>query len=54
VSEEERAAIVEHDGGILRAWVEGLARLHPDRPPGDVPLRWWQRFVDDVATFLDR
>jgi hypothetical protein len=52
-AEEERAAIVEHDGGIPRAWTEGFARLDPDRPPGDVPLRRWQRFVDDVGYFLD-
>ena len=32
-----------------RAWAEGFARLDPDRPPGDVPLKRWQRFVDDVG-----
>lgn len=52
-AEGERAAIVEHDGAIPRAWAEEFARLHPDRPPGDVPLRRWQRFVDDVGLFLD-
>jgi len=52
-TEAERAAIVEHDGGIPREWAEGFARLDPDRPPGDVPLRRWQRFVDDVGHFLD-
>jgi hypothetical protein len=51
--EEERAAIVEHDGKIPRAWAEGFARLHPDRPPGDVPPKRWQRFVDDAGQFLD-
>ena len=52
-AEEERAAIVEHDGKVPRAWAEGFARLDPDRPPGDVPLRRWQRFIDDVGLFLD-
>ena len=52
-AEEERAAIVEHDGSIPREWAEGFARLDPDRPPGDVPLKRWQRFVDDVGLFLD-
>ena len=52
-AEAERAAIVEHDGRIPRGWAEGFARLDPDRPPGDVPLRRWQRFVDDVGLFLD-
>ena len=51
--EQERAAIVEFDGGIPSAWAEGFARLDPDRPPGDVPLRRWQRFIDDVGRFLD-
>jgi hypothetical protein len=52
-AEEERAAIVEFDGNIPRAWAEGFARLDPDRPPGDVPPRRWLRFVDDVGRFLD-
>jgi hypothetical protein len=51
--EEERAAIVEHDGGIPRAWAEGFARLDPARPPADVPRHRWLRFVDDVGLFLD-
>ena len=50
---EERAAIVEHDSKIPRAWAEGFARLHPDRPPGGVPLRRWHTFVDDCGRFLD-
>jgi hypothetical protein len=44
--------IVEHDS-IPRSWAEGFARLDPDRPPGDVPLKRWQQFVDDVGLFLD-
>jgi hypothetical protein len=52
-TEAERAAIVEHDGNFPHAWAEGFARLHPDRPPADVPLRRWQQFVDDVGRFLD-
>jgi hypothetical protein len=51
--EEERAAIIEYEAGIRSAWAEGFARLDPDRPPGDVPLKRWQRFVDDVGQFLD-
>jgi hypothetical protein len=52
-TEEERAAIIEHDGAIPRTWAEGFARLHPDRPPGDVPAKRWLQFVDDVGRFLD-
>jgi hypothetical protein len=52
-AEEERAGIVEHDGRIPCAWAEGFARLHPDRPPGEVPPKRWLTFVDDVGRFLD-
>jgi hypothetical protein len=52
-AEEERAAIVEHDGGVPPAWAEGFAQLDPTRPPGDVPPRRWLQFVDDVGRFLD-
>ena len=51
--EEERAAIAEYDGGAPRAWAEALARLDPNKPPGDVPPRRWLRFSDDCGRFLD-
>jgi hypothetical protein len=51
--EEERAAVAEFDGGAPRAWAEGLARLDPSKPPGDVPPRRWLRFIDDCGRFLD-
>src|SRR5436305_14264626 len=51
--ESERAAIIQHAGDIPQEWAEGFARLDPNHPPGDVPLRRWQRFVDDVGLFLD-
>jgi hypothetical protein len=50
---EVRTEIIEIDDQIPREWGDGLARLHPDRALGDVPLKRWQRFVDDVALFLD-
>jgi hypothetical protein len=52
-AQEERAAIVEHDGGAPRAWAEALARLDPNKPPGDVQPRRWLRFIDDCGRFLD-
>ena len=52
-AQEERAAIVEHDGGAPRAWAEALARLDPNKPPRDVPPRRWLRFIDDCGHFLD-
>ena len=33
-------------------WVEGIARLRPDRPPNDVPRHRWAQFVQDCTTFL--
>jgi hypothetical protein len=52
-AEPERAAIVQFEGGIPREWAEGFARLDPNHPPGDMPLKRWQRFIDDVGRFLD-
>jgi hypothetical protein len=50
---EERAAIIEHDGGAPKDWAEALARLDPSKPPADVPPRRWLAFVDDCGRFLD-
>jgi hypothetical protein len=44
-AQKERAAIVEYDSNVPREWAEGSARLDPDRPPSDVPVKRWQRFV---------
>ena len=52
-AEEERAAIVEYDGGAPRAWAEAMARLDLRKPPSDVPPRRWLRFIDDCGRFLD-
>src|SRR5262249_40226520 len=52
-AEEERAAIVQYDGGAPRAWAEALARLDPNKPPNDVPPKRWLRFIDDCGRFLD-
>jgi len=47
-----RGAIVEYDSSVPREWAAGFAQLDPDRPPCDVPLKRWIRFVDDVELFL--
>jgi hypothetical protein len=52
-AQEERAAIVEYDGGTPRAWAEGFARLDPNKPPTDMPQTRWLRFIDDCGSFLD-
>jgi hypothetical protein len=49
----ERAAIIEHDGGAPREWAEALARVDAAKPPADVPLARWERFIDDCGAFLD-
>ena len=33
-------------------WVDGVARLDPDRPPSDVPRHRWRQFVEDCNKFL--
>lgn len=52
-AEEERAALVEYDGGAPRTWAEALARLDPARPPCDVLPHRWLQFIDDCGRFLD-
>ena len=50
---QERAAIIEHDGGAPREWAEALARLDPASPLGDVPPKRWVQFIDDCGHFID-
>jgi hypothetical protein len=50
---DERAAIIEHDGGAPRAWAEALARLNPSNAPADVPVQRWVAFLDDCGRFVD-
>jgi hypothetical protein len=52
--EEERAAIIEFDGGVPHAWATVLDRLDPAKPPVDVPPQRWLRFIDDCSRFLDQ
>lgn len=52
-AEEERAAIIEYDGGAPKHWAESLARLDPARPPSDMPPRRWVQFIDDAGRFID-
>lgn len=52
-AEEERAAVIEHDGGVPREWAEGFTRLDRTKPPSEVPSQRWLRFIDDCRRFLD-
>jgi hypothetical protein len=51
--EEKWAATVEYGVDTPRDWVEGFARLHPDRAPADVPPNCWQTLIHDVRRFLE-
>jgi hypothetical protein len=50
---DERAAIIEFDGGASRTWAEALAQLDPARPPCDTPAERWLQFIDDCGRFID-
>ena len=52
-AEEERAAIVEYDSNLPRAWAEAFARLDCAGPPAGVSQERWRRFVSDCGSFLD-
>ena|SRR5215469_18829002 len=43
----------DDDGAAPCSWAEGVARLRPDQPPSDVPLKRWQQFIGDLGRFLD-
>ena len=47
----ERAAIMEHDGGIPRTTAEALARLEAC-PPG-IEASLWQHAIDELARLFN-
>jgi hypothetical protein len=51
---EERAAIIEYDGGIPRRWAEGFTALCTMPPPAGFAPERWQRIIDATGAFLDR
>lgn len=51
---EERAAIIEHDGGIPREWAEGFARLDAMKPLAGFHQDRWRQLIDDAGRFIDR
>ena len=50
----ERAGTIEFDASMPREWAEALSRLDPARPPLDVPVGRWLRFIDDCDRFVDQ
>lgn len=51
---EQRAAILEYDANLPRAWAEHFARLEQDGPPGDFSPTRWQAALDGALAFLDQ
>jgi hypothetical protein len=52
---EERAAIVEYDGGIARSWAEAFARMcNGPRPDWVLRPRLWTDLIDAAGRFLDQ
>jgi hypothetical protein len=54
VDDDERAAILEHDGGLPRAWADLLALLRPERPPPNLSLNAWLGYVDACHTLAEQ
>ena len=50
---EERAAIINFDGGAPVEWAEALARLDRNKPPGGMTQRRWRQVLEDAGRFLD-
>lgn len=51
---KERAAIIEHDGGLTKEAAEALAVLLTENKPKAVPAEDWQWFVGLAAEIFDR
>jgi len=51
-ADEERAAIIEYEGGIPRAWASGIGALMAmPRPDGFMPERW-NRIIKNTQQFV--
>lgn len=51
---EERAAIIEHDGGLPKRWAEPLARLLTAPKPGAYLPERWEIIKSDAAELVGR
>jgi hypothetical protein len=51
---EERAAIIEYDGGLTREGAEYLTRMLMASPPAGVDRADWTFFVTKAAEAIDR
>lgn len=51
---EERAAILEYEANLPRAWAEHFARIEQDGPPGDFSPTRWEAALDGALVFADQ
>lgn len=51
---EERAAIMEYDGGLPRDWAEPFAKILCGDPPADYSDAYWHRIIDGAMLFADK
>lgn len=51
---EERAAHLEYDAGLPRAWAEHFAKLIVGETPGDFSPTRWQAALDGALAFADK
>jgi hypothetical protein len=52
--DEERAAFIEYEAGVPRAWSEGFAKLGTMPRPAGVLPKDWLKLVDNAGLFIDR
>lgn len=50
---EERAAIIEHEGGLTKAVAEGMARIMLKSQPAGADPADWSWFVGEAAKAMD-
>lgn len=50
---EERAAILEYDGGLTRAVAEGMAKIQLAHPPAGADPADWSWYVDQASRIMD-
>lgn len=51
---QERAAIIEHDGGAAREWAEAFARIETAPPPRGFTRPDWLDLLNNAGLFLDK
>lgn len=50
---EERAAILEHEGGLPRIWAEAFVKLLLRSKPDNISKKRWQTIINQISLLLD-